>query len=46
MNATRFFYAHAGWAYNPATETKQQGRWRCARELAHACRVIDAMKGD
>jgi len=36
MSAVRFFYKHAGYCYNPQTETKQQGRWRCARELAHA----------
>lgn len=32
----RFFYAHAGYSYDAKHETAQQGRWRCARELASA----------
>ena len=41
MNATTksardFFYAHAGYSYNPGNETRQQGRRRCARALAQA----------
>jgi hypothetical protein len=32
----RFFSAHAGYSYDPAKETKTQGRWRCARRLALA----------
>jgi hypothetical protein len=31
-----FFYNHAGWCYDPATETAEEGRWRCARALAGA----------
>lgn len=31
-----FFYEHAGWSYDPASETSEQGRERCARELAEA----------
>lgn len=31
-----FFYQHAGHSYDPKTETKAQGRWRCARALANA----------
>jgi hypothetical protein len=31
-----FFYYNAGFAYNPATETKIAGHKRCARELAQA----------
>ena len=34
--AYHFFYAHAGYSYNPQTETKQQGRARCAKSLAAA----------
>lgn len=37
MNATeRFFYDHAGFSYDPETETSEQGHARCARELAQA----------
>lgn len=36
MTAYKFFLAHAGVSYNPATETEEQGRRRCARELAKA----------
>ncbi len=32
----RFFYEHAGWSYDPKTETSQQGRRRCASTLAAA----------
>lgn len=31
-----FFHAHAGYSYDPATETPEQGRARCAQELADA----------
>lgn len=31
-----FFYEHACWSYDPKTETKEQGRWRCADALAEA----------
>lgn len=31
-----FFHAHAGWSYDPKTETAEEGRARCARELARA----------
>lgn len=34
--AERFFYEHAGWSWDPATETEEEGRLRCARELAAA----------
>lgn len=34
--AVQFFYDHAGWGYNPATETEEQGRQRHAEELADA----------
>lgn len=34
--AVRFFYIHAGWSYNPARETSDKGRRRCASELAMA----------
>lgn len=37
MNAAaRFFYVNAGYSYNAATETAEQGRERCARNLAAA----------
>lgn len=31
-----FFYEHAGYSYFPGRETPEQGRLRCARELAEA----------
>ena len=34
--AERFFWKHAGYSYDPATETKAQGRRRCASLLAEA----------
>lgn len=34
--AYHFFLRHAGYSYNPATETKIAGRRRCARQLATA----------
>lgn len=36
MSAIRFFFAHAGFSHKPGVETRTQGRWRCARELAKA----------
>lgn len=39
MNAYRFFLSKAGYSYNPSTETKMQGRIRCARSLAAAERL-------
>jgi len=38
---TRFFYVHAGWSYGPG-ETPDEGRQRCARELAIAERKARA----
>lgn len=35
----RFFYARAGWGYDPAKETEEEGRRRGARALAEAERV-------
>lgn len=32
----RFFWEHAGWSYNPKTETKREGRMRGAIALANA----------
>jgi hypothetical protein len=32
----QFFYANAGFSYDPKTETKAQGKMRCARLLANA----------
>lgn len=34
--AERFFYTHAGYSYDPKTETRAQGRRNCARTLADA----------
>lgn len=34
--AVRFFYKHAGWSYDQKVETSEQGRLRCAREMAKA----------
>lgn len=34
--AEQFFYDNAGYSYDPATETSEQGRERCAREMARA----------
>jgi len=31
-----FFYTHAGYSYDPKTEIREQGRIRCAIELADA----------
>jgi hypothetical protein len=36
LTPVRFFFRYAGWSYDPAKETKQAGRWRCARALADA----------
>lgn len=34
--AERFMWEHAGWSYDPKRETSEEGRVRCARELAAA----------
>jgi hypothetical protein len=34
--ATAFFYEHAGYSYDPKTETPEQGKKRCAVALARA----------
>lgn len=39
MNAYQFFMKHAGYSYDPKTETPMQGRIKCARELAKAERA-------
>lgn len=36
MNPYQFFLKHAGYSFNPQTETPMQGRIRCARALAKA----------
>lgn len=36
MTPRQFFYQHAGYAYDPTTESKTAGRRRCARALAQA----------
>lgn len=35
-SAVEFFHENAGWGYNPATETPEEGRMRGARLLAEA----------
>lgn len=41
--AITFFEEHAGYSYNPVFETPEQGRHRCAEELATAERwALDA----
>ena len=37
-----FFHEHAGWSYDPETETAEQGRSRCAAELAKADAALRA----
>lgn len=39
MNAYQFFMKHAGYSYDPKTETPMQGRIKCARSLAKAERA-------
>jgi len=36
MSAVDFFFARAGYSYDPKTETPEGGRLRCARQLAAA----------
>lgn len=35
-NAEEFFYNHAGFSYDPISETREEGRVRCAKRLAAA----------
>ena len=35
-DAEAFFYKHAGWSYDPARQTPDEGRRECARTLARA----------
>ncbi len=35
-DAVAFFHDHAGWSYDPRSETPEEGRMRCARGLAAA----------
>lgn len=35
-DAVAFFYDHAGYSYDPVRETAEEGRQRCARDLAAA----------
>lgn len=34
--AEQFFFTHAGYSYDPCSETPEQGRTRCAQRLAAA----------
>lgn len=36
QDVEQFFYDHAGWSYDPAKETAEEGRRQCAKELAEA----------
>ena len=36
MTPAEFFFANAGYSYNPETETPEQGRAKCAQRLAAA----------
>ena len=38
-----FFYQHAGYSHNPETETAEQGRLRCAVELAEAETIAERL---
>jgi hypothetical protein len=42
QSPVRFFFSHAGYSYDPKTETPTQGRWKCARRLAAAERTACA----
>lgn len=43
QKAINFFRTHAGYSYDPATETAEQGRQRCAEWLAECERwALDA----
>ena len=43
QQAYLFFLRHAGYSYDPKTQTKQQGRSECARKLAKAERDARAL---
>lgn len=43
QQAYLFFLRHAGYSYNPETQTKQQGHAACARRLAAAERDARAL---
>ena len=42
--AEKFFYKHAGFSYDPQTETKNQGKRRCATEMAEAEAYLQDMQ--
>lgn len=42
VEAIKFFHEHNGVSWNPATETEEQGRVRCAREAANLEAMFDA----
>lgn len=39
MNSYQFFLKHAGWSFDPATQTPMRGRIKCAQTLARAERA-------
>lgn len=45
QEAADFFYQHAGWGYDPAKETSDQGRRRNAERLALAERWLSEQPG-
>lgn len=42
QTAYHFFLKHAGFSYDPKTESKAQGRRKCAKQLANAETFADA----
>jgi hypothetical protein len=40
-----FFLSHAGYSYDPATETRMQGRIRCAQAMAKAEMLFEQCEG-
>lgn len=44
-SAIQFFYEHAGYSYDPSKETPEQGRMRCAMELAQAEEWLEKRNG-
>lgn len=38
MSLYHFFMRHAGYSYNPATQTPMQGRIECSKQLAQAAK--------
>lgn len=43
-SAVRFFYSHAGYSWKQGKETRNQGKWRCARSLAAAEKLANELE--